>query len=170
MELNIYKSINFTGRKNFSGGTFGGYYKYSKNIGIKVLYSNGHKTIISLKNSRVWRRATKENTLLKKCKKRYGFIPNGFGVFPIKIGKYYYPGICMEHIHGKTLYDIAPKADHSQLIISIDKALRKQGIYHDDLHKGNIILSNDCYYIIDFTYDLIWLSTGFNEDKTYGYN
>lgn len=161
---NLKKSINLTGYNNLSGGAFSNYYKYNNSQGIKVLYSDGHKTIKALRKSRVWQRATKENTTLKKCRQRYSFIPNAYGVFPIKIGKYYYPGICMQHISGITLNSLSKNNSDEWLKIykNIDRCLRKRGIYHDDLHPGNIMLSNNVYYVIDFTHDLIWLDNGYN--------
>lgn len=165
---NLKKSINLTGQSAHADGAFCNYFKYNEEEGIKVLYSDGHKTIQSLRNSNVWRRATKEHKLLVKCKERYHNIPGSFGVFPIKIGKYYYPGIVMQHIPGKMLH-MHPSYDSDrkhEIILLLHKELKKVGIHHDDLHGGNILV-DDCdvgvvYWIIDFTYDLIVLDDGYN--------
>ncbi len=161
---NLKKSINLTGRNIDSHGAFSSYYKYNDTQGIKVLYSDGHTTIQCLRKSQVWRRATKENKLLRKCKERWYNIPQAFGVFPIKIGRHYYPGIVMQHIYGKTLHDSHHSFEKKiEIINTVNMDLIERGIYHDDLHKGNIIVNNGTYYVIDFTYDLIWLDNGHNE-------
>lgn len=161
---NLKKAINLTGRTINSGGAFSSYYKYNKTQGIKVLYSDGHRSIKALRNSQVWKRATRENTLLRKCKQRYYYIPQTFGVYPIKIGYKYYPGIVMQHIHGFFLE--ANETDNPEADIVLKKLhrqLSRKGIYHGDLHGENVIVTetNTCY-VIDFTYDLIELDTGFN--------
>lgn len=166
LSRNLKKSINLSGKRIRSGGAFSSYYKLNKTQGIKVLYSDGHKSVKALRNSLVWRRATKENTLLRKCKQRYFNIPHSYGVSPVKIGKCYYPGIMMQHIDGILLTYLETIQDTDKQIISekLSNVLSKVGIYHNDLHWGNIILAKDkiTYYVIDFTYDLVELDNGQN--------
>lgn len=159
MKRSLKRSINLTGLSPNSGGAFSSYFQYNSTQGIKVLYSDGHKTIKSLIKSKVWQRATKENTLLRKCKQRYNNIPKTYGVYPIKAGLYYYPGIVMQHINGKTLHDARQynSKQRQDIINKIYHALEKRGILHLDLHRGNVMICKDTnnYYVIDFTFDLV---------------
>lgn len=165
MERNLKRSINLTGLNSYSNGAFCSYYLYNATQGIKVFYSDGHKTIKALRKSRVWKRATKENSTIKKCKLRYYYIPEAYGTYPIKIRDRYYPGIVMQHIYGKTLSEMNYSDDIWKHIINVTtRALKYRGIQHDDLHKGNIIWNIDTkrYYVLDFTPEYIWLDNGYN--------
>lgn len=160
---NLTRAINLTHYDSFSGGAFSAYYKLNPSQGIKVLISPGHKTIKSLRRSNVWRLATKENKLLKNCKKRYQYIPHSYGVFPVKIVNHYYVGIIMQHINGKLLCKVATTTGANLKIkTNLRKALHKHGIYHEDLHGANIIFCEDTkkHYILDFDSTLVFLRDG----------
>jgi RIO-like serine/threonine protein kinase len=162
---NLKKSLNLTGYSIHSSGAFCSYFKYNDTQGIKVLYSDGYRSIKALRRSLLWRRATKESTLLKKCKERLlskGFtslnIPKTYGVHVIKVGKLYYPGIVMQHITGNTANCI-PVENWDSVRDTINKQLRRKGIYHSDIHKGNVIWNDEenTWYVLDFTFDLVGL-------------
>jgi RIO-like serine/threonine protein kinase len=154
---NLKRCIKLDQQSSYAGGAFSTYFKYNSTQGIKVLYSQGHRSIKALRRSNVWRSATKEHSLLKKCKHLYHKIPKTYGVWPIKIAGIYYPGIVMEHIHGIMLetHGLNKKLNWdgvNAIIKSIDKTLKKYDIYHGDLHSQNIMINaytND-YYILDF--------------------
>lgn len=155
---NLKKAFDLTRLDRHSHGSFSSYFKYNKTQGIKVLISPGHPSIKSLRKSNIWRAATRENTLLKKAKKLYQFIPISYGVVPIRIGKKYYPGIVMQHINGKLLCkDEMTTGTNLKTKITLRKMLYKLGIIHNDLHGANIILCSDTnkYYVLDFDPEFI---------------
>ncbi len=145
------KTLNLTQAKEHGSGVYGVYYKLNVKQGVKVVGDKGHKTVKKLKSSAVWRHATKETTLLRRCKKLYNLIPKSYGTVPVKIKDRYYPGIVMQHIDGDILFDIMPMAKSNIICDALVKKLEDVGIFHDDLHSSNVISCNNKYYVIDFS-------------------
>lgn len=158
---NLKRSLNLSGRTPYSGGAFCSYFQYNDTQGIKVLFTDGYTRIKSLRKSMVWRHATLENSYLRKCGARVDNIPKAYGVYPIKIGRKYYPGIVMQHINGHTLKQARGLTVEQkyELRDKLSIALQKKNIRHHDLHLSNIIVCSDSkkYYVIDFTVGLITL-------------
>lgn len=151
LDGNVAKTLNLTQVKEHGSGVYGVYYKLNVKQGVKVIGDRGHKTIKKLKASLVWRHATKETSLLRRCRKLYNLIPKSYGTVPVKIKNCYYPGIVMQHLDGDVLSDITSPSKGDIICTEIIHKLEDVGIFHDDLHSSNVISLNNKYYVIDFS-------------------
>lgn len=163
---NLKHSLNLTKISPYGDGAFSTYFNLNGTLGAKVMYCRGFTSIKRLRKSRIWRVTTAENTLLRKSRKRYSLIPHTYGVQPVKISNRYFPAIIMEHIEGKVLWKYTKsEKEYSRIRHHLERKLEQQGIFHSDLHEGNIIVQKDgdsiIYYIIDFTPECVFICDGY---------
>lgn len=154
-----------------SSGSFGTYFKVSRDVGVKLIRSKyKHRTVQGLKRSEVWGQAVDEAAALKQAEDS-GFTPAFYELIPIKIGKFYFAGLVMEHFDGQE-YELARPWDedmksHSILkwISDAQKTLNRLGVSHNDIHSQNVlVLKNGRMVLVDFgvmndVAEVSWLST-----------
>lgn len=152
------RAIDLDGLKMTEEGVFSGYYKLNEIQGLKVLQCEGYTSIKKLRKSRMWRHATRESSILKKVQKRVTFTPKFFETVPVKYGRYFFPGILMQHIEGELLCSYYRNKDERESILEeLQDKLEEFDIIHEDLHGGNAIFCKELnmIYVIDFTPEFI---------------
>lgn len=163
-------------KKPISKGVYGRYFKISSRIGIKIL-GKGYKKFSSVFKKYILNNAHLESMLLKKAELS-GISPKFAKAIIVSYQGLFYPGIKMEHINGKTLFEIDPYFDikknyvnkngkllkeHSKnstkVSLYLNNKLKKFGIKNRDIHLNNIIISKSGKIkIIDFSPEWISLS------------
>lgn len=157
--------------KHNNSGCYGKYYYLGKDIGVKVIFSGedtgdhrGFNDAEILKESGIWKAARAELAILQHTALS-GVTPQPYGLQPVwaKIHHYaeaWYPGIYMQHIHGKCFSDLfkEPVVKREAACNKISNRLaEKAGIKHRDAHSGNVIVQLDKngrpskYWLIDMT-------------------
>jgi hypothetical protein len=134
----------------------------SKNRGIKVLGDGSREDALSeLKN-------------LKQANKRTNMSPKGYEVVKVHYDEFYCYGVIMQHLDAKRVstigYQIKNKFYNSlekkgitdyDIEDYVREKLRRQGIFHEDCHTGNILAKVKNrkitkLYIVDFTPDMVY--------------
>jgi len=150
-------------KSNYSGrGVYGEYVKISERRGVKILYSDGHSSLASLKESTRYKEALQEHNLISAARK-VPFVLRSYGVVAIQDGDLLFPGILMTHIEGK-LYN---ELNHFNTVFPLREKLRAKlrtcGVNHNDLHGNNIIVKKHknryVAYAIDFSPNYVTLNT-----------
>jgi predicted Ser/Thr protein kinase len=157
--------------KWIGSGGFGCYYRISKNRGVKFvgpssigrdLYNFGESSEGVLFRSHYWKKAKKEFDYLKKAQKSK-VVPKVYGMAIVTYKNELYAGIVMQHIDSKTfvsssreqLNKIADRiGDLNDVEQYLQRKLKAVGIYHDDLHGHNILITKGerpRVYAIDFS-------------------
>lgn len=166
----LYKDYVLGNLEKRGEGGSGVYYKISKNRGLKVLLDTNKycHTINELKRSRYWKKC-KTEFLAQKIMSKSGVALKVFNLTYVYSFQYncFFPAIEMEHFEHSGKDNL--KLDNfilkktvtlgeskisifsfSDLISHIEKALRKEGLIHGDLHRGNILIKNSNVKLIDF--------------------
>lgn len=169
-------------KKPISKGVYGRYFKISNKIGVKIL-GRGFKKIRSLLKKIQINDAYLESLILKKAEVS-GISPKYSKTVIVSYKGMFYPGIKMEHISGKTLYQIDPYFDLRTNFVNkqgkllkhesksrksiklshfLKQKLEKVGMKNKDIHLNNIIISKSGKVkMIDFSPE--WIS--FSSKKT----
>ena len=144
-------------------GLFSKYYTLNETTGIKVIGANHDRDegtkFLSLKEMKevpeYFQRVKREYLLLKKLEVS-GRTPKPYRLRIVKIQKYYFVGIEMEHISGKELGETRFISKCKALDL-LNGAMKKLGCYHGDLHDGNAILSDSGkIFMIDLSPSFIY--------------
>lgn len=143
-------------------GVFGKYFQLSSKLGIKII-GRGMKSKKNLLKSKNIFLAAKEATYLKLAEKS-GISPKVHDVVIARYKGKYYPGILMQHIKGKTVYNYDPTIDFKVTnhgVISsrgtkrpigfVKSKLKKCKIVHKDAHYNNMIVNKSSIKVIDFS-------------------
>lgn len=134
-------------------GCYSKYYILSPKVGLKVIVTYPgdpgadsqfeHNEARILLTSNLWRAAKEEFKLLEQAYVRCKLFPKPHAVCAVKLGKYLYPAIRMEHISGATLYKTKgiSSSQREDIIDDLETYLADLGIEHGDLHEDNIIVA-----------------------------
>lgn len=169
------KIINISSKKQpISKGIYGKYFQISKRNGVKIL-GRGYKKIDSIfKKYKTLADAELESMILKKAE-RSKISPKRAQAVIVKYKNLYYPAIKMQHIYGKTLYQIDPYLDLNNHYVTkqgrfsangqfklgkfVRDCLKRVGIINKDLHLNNVIINNQGKVkVIDFSPEWIQAS------------
>lgn len=152
------KVVNVSNKRCVGSGVFGQYYKLSKYKGIKILtmYASRklNSAIIDLTH------ASDEAMAIKKAQKSK-MTPKLYTVCVAQKGKYFYPAIMMEHLHGYVeFYKVLRRYSDQELrfnknlklgkVINAEhlySLLRKRlsdrvGGFHYDMHWNNVLVKH----------------------------
>lgn len=163
-------------KKPISKGLYGKYFKLSNKLGVKIL-GRGFKKIINVFKKYGLNDAYLESLILNKATLS-GISPKYSKVVVVSHKGLFYPGIKMEHINGKTLYQIDPYFNIEKnyvnkkgfllkenvkksikLSLFLKEKLKKAGIKNRDIHLNNIIVSKSGKVkVIDFSPEWITFS------------
>lgn len=143
------RTITFKGLKHVGDGSFGSYYKMSRGKGIKVFFTY-HLSKAGILESNEYYNAREEFSLLKKAHK-LRLSPKPYEIVLVKDNERYCVGIVMQHLNKFRSRRVCYETAESNLI----EKLKKGGVYHHDLHDGNIIPVKHGrgirYYAVDFS-------------------
>ena len=162
-------------KRPLSKGIYGKYFHISQRTGVKVL-GRGYKKMESIfKRYKTLADAEVESLILKKAEKSK-ISPRGAKAVIVQYNGLFYPAIKMQHIHGKTLYQIDPYLDLNNHYVTkkgkhlpnqkssyklgkyLRDCLKKVGIINRDLHLNNVIINNQgIVKVIDFSPE--WIQT-----------
>lgn len=166
-------------KQPISKGLYGKYFQISKRIGVKVL-GRGYKKMDSIfRQYKTLEDAEIESLILKKAEKSK-ISPRGAKSVIVLHNGLFYPAIKMQHINGKTLYQIDPflnlnnhyvtkkgkilknKKSSYKLGKYLRDCLKKVGIINRDIHLNNVIINNQgLVKVIDFSPDWVRASISF---------
>lgn len=137
-------------------GSFGYYLKVGKNVGVKLigrcrlwnatLRDTAFKSEREVKQSIVWKKAKREAKLLKMAEKSK-LSPKFYEVGIYKVGKYFFPGIVMQHFNGRK------STWRDEVMDDLIDRLYEFGIRYRDHNPDNFLKTAKGWRVIDFSAD-----------------
>lgn len=127
-------------------GCFGSYIRLDKTKGVKVY---GYKTKEGTRSYTTKKDTDTSNveddfSLLQDLNAVTKLVPEAIEIVKVKIGRFWYPGLVMEHIAGKTLRQACKDKTRRY---SIQERIKgrfqsETGYRHRDMHTGNIMYND----------------------------
>lgn len=142
------------------GGSYAEYIQISPKKGIKLYYAKCDSTTEPT-FKRTLQMAHYEVYFYKLARERYPFVPKCYGVQVIKVKDRYNSdvfriGIVLQHLGNTTLSDVGYGRNDSSPFAGrypateLNTKLKSRGIYHGDLHDGNVMYYKGQLWVIDF--------------------
>lgn len=131
-------------------GVHAAFYSYGDKLGIKVFHTR-YETIKEAKESGSWIQAKDEIDNLEKARKVFPYCPKAYKRLLVKSEGYYRVVLVMDLIEGEPIsYQDYEDRKFNKVRSSLYNKLKKLGIYHEDLNRGNIIKCKNKYWIVDW--------------------